>query len=289
MDNIKLSFIIPIYKVGYKNLSRCISSIGSAMKLVKNSELIIVDDGSPMWDEECIAIPNDPRCKLIRHPKNICLGAARNTGLKNASGEWVWFIDSDDSIIPHSILTILKYIKENPRADLFQMGAIRVDEKCEEHPMYFNQLESTKLYGTEILNATSIVPPCEWSKIYRRDFLLNHNIWNPEDALFEDQELLAKVAVACNECVVIPMSTYKYRYNSESDMNRKWDAWHAFSAYKVTHVAKSILKCLPTEVYTKRLEEYKLTDKLISDAYSKFSLLEKLRYKFRIIKWRLTR
>ena len=289
MDNIKLSFIIPIYRVGYKNLSRCISSIGSAMKLVKNSELIIVDDGSPLWDEECKAIPTDPRCKLIRHPKNICLGAARNTGLKNASGEWVWFIDSDDNIMPHSILTIMKYIKENPNADLFQMGAIRVNEKGEESPMYFNQFESTKLYGAEILNATTVVPPCEWSKIYRRSFLLNHNIWNPEDALFEDQELLAKVAVACNECVVIPMPTYKYRYNSESDMNCKWDAWHAFSAYKVTHVAKSILSCLPTDVKIKRLEEYKLTDKLISDSYSKFSLLEKLRYKFRVIKWKLTR
>lgn len=92
------SIILPVYNVE-KYLKRCIKSILS--QSFTNFELILVDDGSmdncPTLCDEWRTM--DARVKVI-HKKNAGLGMARNTGLKNAIGKYVFFIDSDDYILP---------------------------------------------------------------------------------------------------------------------------------------------------------------------------------------------
>ena len=96
-----VSVVLPIYNVE-KYLDRCISSV--ANQTYKNLEIILVDDGSPdscpeicdLWAEK------DGRVKVI-HKENQGLGMARNTGIDNASGEYICFFDSDDYIEPDTI------------------------------------------------------------------------------------------------------------------------------------------------------------------------------------------
>lgn len=96
--NKKLSVIVPVYKVE-PYLRRCLDSI-LTQKYVP-MEIILVDDGSP---DSCGKICDEYACiynnvKVI-HQRNAGLSAARNSGLKIATGDYISFVDSDDSILP---------------------------------------------------------------------------------------------------------------------------------------------------------------------------------------------
>lgn len=96
-----VSVVIPIYKVE-KYLNRCVGSVVD--QTYKNLEIILVDDGSPdrcpeMCDEW---VKSDSRIKVV-HKENAGLGMARNTGLDNATGEYICFFDSDDYVDPTTI------------------------------------------------------------------------------------------------------------------------------------------------------------------------------------------
>ena len=90
----KISFVLPVYKV-MPYLERCVLSLLS--QTYKNSEIILVDDGSPddsgkLCDE---LATRDGRIRVI-HQENKGLSGARNTGIDNATGEYIIFVDSDD-------------------------------------------------------------------------------------------------------------------------------------------------------------------------------------------------
>lgn len=90
----KISIIIPVYKVE-PYLRQCLDSVVN--QTYKNLEIILVDDGSP---DNCGAIcdeyaKKDERIRVI-HKRNEGLPAARNEGIRAATGEWLAFVDSDD-------------------------------------------------------------------------------------------------------------------------------------------------------------------------------------------------
>ena len=98
IQDIFISIIVPVYNVE-KYLRECLDSI-SQLKAV-TWEAILVDDGSTdisgqICDEYA---KQDSRFRVI-HQKNAGVSAARNAGLDAAKGEWIWFVDSDDSINP---------------------------------------------------------------------------------------------------------------------------------------------------------------------------------------------
>lgn len=112
MDNNSLvSVIIPTYNRA-KVTFRAINSV--LVQTYSNLEIILVDDHSDDWDELSSHLDkiNDARLHSVRHEKNLGGSAARNTGIKNAKGDFVAFLDSDDEWLPSKIksqLDLLKY------------------------------------------------------------------------------------------------------------------------------------------------------------------------------------
>ena len=110
-----VSVILPIYNVE-KYLERCIKSI--AAQTYTNLEILLIDDGSTdlsadicdMWAEK------DKRVIAI-HKKNEGLGMARNTGIDNATGRYVFFVDSDDYVAPDMIEKVVM-LAENTNSDV---------------------------------------------------------------------------------------------------------------------------------------------------------------------------
>lgn len=93
-EDIKISVIIPVYNVE-KYLRQCVDSIIN--QTYKNIEIILIDDGSTdscpvICDEYAV---KDDRIKVI-HKKNAGVSAARNDGLKEITGDYVTYVDSDD-------------------------------------------------------------------------------------------------------------------------------------------------------------------------------------------------
>ena len=93
-----VSIVVPIYKVE-KYLSRCVQSLLN--QTLKDIEIILVDDGSPdKCPEMCENyLKVDKRIKVV-HKVNGGLSSARNAGINIATGKYIGFVDSDDSILP---------------------------------------------------------------------------------------------------------------------------------------------------------------------------------------------
>lgn len=124
MGNALISIVVPVYNVE-EYLDRCVESIAS--QTYSNLEIILVDDGSL---DECPKIcdewaAKDRRIKVI-HKKNEGIGLARNTGIENATGEYICFFDSDDYVAPMLIEKAYKAVREE-RADIVCFGYASVD------------------------------------------------------------------------------------------------------------------------------------------------------------------
>lgn len=124
--DIFISIIVPVYNVE-KYLRECLDSI-SLLKAV-TWEAILVDDGSTdtsgqICDEYA---KQDSRFRVI-HQKNTGVSAARNAGLDAAKGEWIWFVDSDDSINPDFEISNPEVLDDADYV-LFDMRKFRDGEK----------------------------------------------------------------------------------------------------------------------------------------------------------------
>ncbi len=106
-----VSVIIPAYN-RENHIERAIQSIQS--QDISDIEIIIVDDGST--DKTSLNVKEmekgDSRIRLIRHEKSKGAQAARNTGIRNAKGEWIAFLDSDDEWLPGSLSKRLDVARE---------------------------------------------------------------------------------------------------------------------------------------------------------------------------------
>ena len=100
----KVSIIIPVYN-GSKFIRRVLYSI--LIQSYSNYEVIIVDDASTDNTLDIIKEFTDHRIKIITHSENKGVGVARQTALKNATGDFVVFVDSDDVIKDDFLQTLV--------------------------------------------------------------------------------------------------------------------------------------------------------------------------------------
>ena len=109
---IKISIIIPVYKVPSDYLRSCLDSL--VAQSMQGCEFIVVSDGAA--EAECTICEEytqkDIRFKFFRREHNG-VSAARNYGIEHARGEYITFVDADDWIDPETCDLIYKYAKEN--------------------------------------------------------------------------------------------------------------------------------------------------------------------------------
>ena len=109
-----VSVIIPTYN-RVNSLTDSLTSITN--QTYKNIELIVVDDNSLDNTKEIICSLEIPNLKFLTHEKNLGAPAARNTGIKNCTGDFIAFMDDDDMWHPEKIERQLNYLIQNPEAD----------------------------------------------------------------------------------------------------------------------------------------------------------------------------
>lgn len=119
-----LSIIVPVYNTG-QYISQCIESVLNQSYC--SFELLLIDDGST---DESGAIcdeyaKKDSRIRVF-HKENGGVSSARNLGLDHASGEWIYFVDSDDQVLPGGLQTMVDCISDE--VDIVLAGYKRYDE-----------------------------------------------------------------------------------------------------------------------------------------------------------------
>ena len=134
----KLSIIIPVYKVE-KYIARCLDSIFNQKVDDSLIEVIVVNDGTP---DNSMQIVNSyvamHRNLTIINQENQGLSVARNVGLAKATGDYVWFVDSDDWLVEDAFSILFGYMKDNPTLISSPLIASFENEKNNWNQFYVN-------------------------------------------------------------------------------------------------------------------------------------------------------
>ncbi|MCG8343736.1 MAG: glycosyltransferase [Chlorobiales bacterium] len=128
-----ISIIIPVYN-GERFIGKAIESCLHQSEK-QGWEAIVVNDGSTDNSQQVVEnYLDDPRIKLIVHEKNKGLPSARNTGIRNSSGNYVSFLDADDCYLPHTIKNVLTagdIAKNRQSVAMFYCNYLRINERGE--------------------------------------------------------------------------------------------------------------------------------------------------------------
>lgn len=235
MDSL-ISIIVPVYNTE-NYLEKCLYSLVN--QTYKNIEIIIIDDGSPDNSMNIIQkfVLADNRVKVISQ-KNQGLSGARNTGMNNANGDYIMFIDSDDWI---EIDTCEKAINasEKYNADVVFWPYIKEFSDLQKDNYLFDKTEiiwSEKninqlsrrmvgLVGDELANPQSIDNlVTAWGKLYKKSVIgdvrfTDTKIIGTEDALFN-----IEVFLEINSAVYIPDLLSHYRKDNEYSLTHNYKA-----------------------------------------------------------------
>lgn len=120
-----ISVIMPVYNVE-NFITEAIESV--LKQHHQQFELLIIDDCGQDNSINLCRDFDDPRIRIIHHPKNLGLSAARNTGIEHAKGSYIAFIDSDDCWHPDKLSMQFKHLQHNPHLGLSFCRSAFIDE-----------------------------------------------------------------------------------------------------------------------------------------------------------------
>lgn len=214
----KVSIIIPVYHVE-PYIVRCLQSVVVQEKSI-DIELILVDD---CGNDNSILLATDflERCKgvdyrILYHTQNGGLSAARNTGLKAATGEYVYFLDSDDEITGDCISKLVAPLSKYQYD--FVVGDYRTTLGGEESMLRFDEDEALGNAAVLESYAKGQWYVMAWNKLCRREFLLQNHLYFEEGVLHEDVVWSFKLACKAASMYVVKQSTYIYSIRESSIM-----------------------------------------------------------------------
>lgn len=217
-DEPTVSVIVPIYKVE-RYLDQCVRSVLG--QTFQGLELILVDDGSP---DGCGAMidgyaAEDARVVVI-HQENQGLSGARNAGLARARGDYVGFLDSDDYWEgADSLERCVAALRERPDTDVLFFDALRFYESTGEKIFGDEVWEAQRVGGASNAEALhymleiSDVRPSAWSKLIRRQFLLDNELQFRLGIFSEDVEWFLRLVTHPAKYDYLPLPFYMYRKN----------------------------------------------------------------------------
>ena len=228
-ENPSLSIIIPIYNVE-KYLPMCIASL---MKTegIEDTEIILIDDGST--DKSGVMADGYAQARQnvrVFHKENGGASSSRNLGIREASGKYIFFCDSDDEIDPVLFRDFIAKTKTST-ADMFLWDCgIMYEEKSilsRKNSSYFShcgldRIEKTYT-GREVVEALVIKGKGLIASVclgaYRKDYLLENDLFLEEGTTYEDELWIPRVFLNAKSVVYIPEKIYLYRIRSGSVTN----------------------------------------------------------------------
>lgn len=236
----KVSIIIPVYNVS-KYIIRCLDSV--CAQTFPPSECLLIDDcgtdnSIEVAEQYIQKYTGSIHFKIISHKFNQGQGVARNTGIRAATGDYVFFMDCDDAITPDCIVSLTTLAAKYPDADFVQGNTIKGTGCLVTHrflrqvPEYCDNREEL---GQLILFDTVTTV---WNRLIRRSFLIDNSLFFPEGiANCEDQYWIYFLAKKATSATFTNRGTYFYYINANSSTTSRTRSyrekrieWHQMTA-----------------------------------------------------------
>ena len=209
----KLSIIVPLYNSA-KWLDKCLTSLVQQDIPDSEYEVICVNDGSPDNSEE-IALSYAQKYKQIKvfSQENKGASGARNTGLRNAVGQYVTFVDPDDYVEPNGYGRLIRQM-EDENLDMLRFNYQMVDEQYNvvEKPRSAQLIDysSEIMEGNRFLGQRLGLACFIWTFIYRTSLLKDNDIWFCEGDYYDDTPWTPRVCRAASRVNSIDVVQYYY-------------------------------------------------------------------------------
>ena len=213
IDTPLISVIVPVYKTE-QFLDRCLQSVIG--QTYTHWEILLIDDGSPDHSGElCDRYAQQDKRIFVRHQPNGGLSDARNTGLSMAHGDWIYFLDSDDFLLPEEFSSLLAY-SENGTYDIVAGHSVSVKNKrmitTDKDVVYENNIETIR---RQSLSGHGNMAT---GKLIKR--VLFTGIRFPVGYIREDAIVMPKLYLRARKACIVPTAYYCYsKENPESLSN----------------------------------------------------------------------
>jgi glycosyltransferase involved in cell wall biosynthesis len=239
MTKPKVSIIIPVYNVS-KYLRKCLDSVIN--QTLKDIEIIVVNDCSPdpLDDEICKEyVKKDNRIKYIKHKKNLGLGGARNTGIKNATAKYIGSVDGDDWVDEDMFEQLYNKITEKDW-DVVICGFKRVNQKGE--ILSSIDFKNNKdIVDTKNKNIFTISNPAFWNKLWKKSLYTKNNIYFPNHLYFQDLATTPRIFYYANKITYLNTTPYNYLWTRKGSVSLTTSQKHIQDYFKVFNILKDFL------------------------------------------------
>lgn len=253
MENIRLSVIIPVYNIeAYIEKNIC-----SLIRFnIKEAEFLYVNDGSTDKTREILGRYEklDTRIKII-DKKNSGLGAARNSGMDACNGQYVYFVDGDDTLDPEALEKSLAIAEANS-LDILKGEYRIVDDhgKILRDAVIRNDIDKKRVWTGEewLLGPRKYDIVC--ADLFRRDYLIRNSLRFAEGVIHEDSDFVIKVIYYAEKIMYCGIVLYNYVMRKNSIMHSR-NANHYKDAYKAakrneTFMLEKVQRNVADEAFT---------------------------------------
>lgn len=258
MNEILLTFVVPCYKVE-KYIQHCLDSIYSCGLTEAQFEVLCINDCSPDNTVDILSwnCEKHSNLRIVNHKTNRGLGGGRNTGIREARGLYLWFVDSDDEIVGNGVSGALSKAVDN-NLDVLCFNYFRIDDdgKLLSRNIVFGETSVSDGYRLAkdafsggVVNHMGFV----WRFLYRTEFLRSHNLYFPEKVHWEDTVFMPKSILLAERVASVPQVFYAYRINPDSISGVFGKAYPAKSIYEFAFCAGSDLLKFSEEVKDEKL------------------------------------
>lgn len=218
-----VTIVIPAYNAE-RYLSDCLKSVQA--QSYANLEILIIDDGSSDNTEQICRdfAEGDSRIVLLRQ-KNSGVSSARNNGIRNASGEYIQFLDADDMLKPNAISCLVDCMARTP-ADAVSFGYCAFNDANEIAALRKSRVNSA---DCKLLNRHSALECIHygqisnnvWALFFNRDFLIRHDLrFNTDIPFGEDILFIYQAASVADHFALLSDQLYLYRNNVKGATHR---------------------------------------------------------------------
>lgn len=226
MQDILISIIVPVYNV-QDYIIECLESIGG-QTYQDGVECILVDDcgidnSMKLVNKFIHEYQGKIQFRTVKHKRNQGLSAARNTGIMDAKGEYVLFVDSDDSISADCLMYLMEVASQYPNAELIAAGAITTKRKSYTMEKPFPDYADNPEWIARIMltrGGRRGIPVTAWNRLVKKDFLVREKLFFRVGAVHEDELWNFMLATKVRHIAFCKHDTYFYRTRPHSIMTR---------------------------------------------------------------------